>query len=202
MSDLNLASALTNQKPISADVSITEVKNLGMIDLRGDASDKTFVAAIKKSLGCALPITPRTATNSKGTNCLWLSPDQWLITCSADKTGNILVDLDKALSDVHSLAVDVSDMRSVISLKGDGVKEILMKGASVDLTLTECKAGYVRRLLFAEQAALIHVVSQNPDCIDLYVFRSYADYVWKWLAMTSKPAAKVELFTKQYGFEI
>ncbi len=202
MSDLNLASALKNQQPIAADVSITEVENLGMIDLRGDANDKKFIAAIKKVLGCTLPTKPRTATNLKGINCLWLSPDQWLITCTAKKTGAILADLDKALSGIHSLVVDVSDMRSVISLKGDGAKEVLMKGTSVDLTLTECKAGYVRRLLFAEQAALIHVVSQKPDCIDLYVFRSYADYVWKWLAMTSKPAAKVELFTKQDGFEI
>jgi hypothetical protein len=32
----------------------------------------------------------------------------------------------------------------------------------------------------SEIAALIHVVSEKPDVIDLYVFRSYANYAWDW----------------------
>jgi sarcosine oxidase gamma subunit len=71
-----------------------------------------------------------------------------------------------------------------------------MKGSSIDFTMPEYKAGLVRRLVFAEIAALAHIVSDQPDIIDIYVFRSYADYTWKWLRATSKPAAIIGLFSK------
>ena len=201
MSDPHLTTALKNHAAINGDISICEVADFGMIDLRGDVSDKKFIAAVKKVFGCALPMKPRTSTTSNTNTCLWLSPDQWLITCPRDDVDALFSALIEALENIHSLAVNVSDMRSVIRLEGNGVNEVLMKGSSVDLTLPECKAGFVRRLLFAEQAALIHIVRDVPKRIDLYVFRSYADYVWKWLEATSKPAARVRLFTKQDGFE-
>ena len=201
MSDLNITSALNKKEPILSDISITEVENLGMIDLRGDLGDKKFVNAVKKVLGCALPSKPRTSSQSKTATCLWLSPDQWLITCPKDQVSTLLQSLNDALAGIHSLCVDVSDMRSVIRLDGNGAKEILMKGSSVDLTLAECSGGFVRRALFAEQAALFHIVSDKPTCIDLYVFRSYAAYVWNWLEVTSKPGGRVLLFGKQDQFE-
>ena len=70
-----------------------------------------------------------------------------------------------------------------------------MKGSSVDFTLPEYKAGTVRRVMFAEIAALVHIVSDEPCTADLYVFRSYADYTWKWLKATAKPAARIGLFS-------
>ena len=36
----------------------------------------------------------------------------------------------------------------------------------------------------------------KPDTVDLYVFRSYADYTWKWLKATAKPGAVIGLFSK------
>jgi sarcosine oxidase subunit gamma len=87
-------------------------------------------------------------------------------------------------------------MRSIIRLEGEHVREVLMKGSSIDFTMPEYKAGLVRRLVFAEIAALAHIVSEGPDVIDIYVFRSYADYTWKWLRATSSPAATIGLFSK------
>jgi sarcosine oxidase gamma subunit len=42
----------------------------------------------------------------------------------------------------------------------------------------------VRRLRFAEIAALLHVVEE--DVFDLFVFRSYADYAWDWLVRNAR----------------
>ncbi len=50
---------------------------------------------------------------------------------------------------------------------------------------------------FAEIAALLHVVSEKPDVIDLYVFRSYADYAWDWFLANARSDAAVTLFGAQ-----
>ncbi len=55
----------------------------------------------------------------------------------------------------------------------------------------------MRRLRFAEIAALLHIVSEKPDVIDLYVFRSYANYAWDWLLANGRSAAAVKQFGKQ-----
>ena len=62
-----------------------------------------------------------------------------------------------------------------------------MKGASVDLTHTDCDAGTVRRLSFADLAAMVHVVSDRPETLDLYVFRSVGNYVRQFLDTACQP---------------
>jgi len=55
--------------------------------------------------------------------------------------------------------------------------------------------GTVRRMRYAEIAALLHVVEDTV--FDIYVFRSYADYAWDFLLATARAPAKVSLFGAQ-----
>ena len=52
-----------------------------MIDVRGSANDRKFMAAAKKVLGLDLPKAPRTSATWGDVKALWLSIDQWLILC-------------------------------------------------------------------------------------------------------------------------
>jgi sarcosine oxidase, subunit gamma len=173
-------------------ISMREILERGMIDLRGLASDKKFMAAAKSILGFELPKAPRTSASWGDLKALWLSPDQWLILCTRSKTTALLAELNVALGNIHSLAIDVSDMRAIIRLEGEGVRETVMKGSSLDLISDHYKAGAVRRMRFAEIAALLHVVEENV--IDIYVFRSYAEYTWAFLAKAARKGAEVRLF--------
>ena len=199
MSDLHFETALQGFEPVDAGLSIAmhEITDQGMIDLRGEPTDRKFTGAVKKVLGADLPNTPRTSTRKGDITILWLSIDQWLVCCPRKATGTLLSDLRKSLGTAHSLAVDLSDARSVIRLEGEGVREVLMKGVPVDLTLPEYTTGVVRRLRFGEIAAMVHFVSAEPDVIDLYVFRSYADFAWNWLVATGRACAQVKLFGQQ-----
>jgi sarcosine oxidase subunit gamma len=105
--------------------------------------------------------------------------------------------LRQALTDIHSFAVDVSDMRSIIRLEGDNARHVLLKGSSLDLLSSDYGAGTVRRLRFGEIAALIHIVSVKADVIDLYVFRSYANYAWDWFLANGRAAATIRPFGRQ-----
>ncbi len=201
MSDPKRETGLARHAGASASVDLVievqEIADLGMIDLRGLVADRKFAQAAKSALGIDLPRTPRSSASKGDVTILWLSIDQWLITCPSGKTAKLLVALRKALTGIHSLAVDMSDARCVIRLKGNGVREVMMKGAPVDFLAPDMVKGAVRRLRFGEVAAMVHIVDDRPDTMDLYVFRSYAGHAWDWLAQTAAKPAAVKLFGQQ-----
>ena len=195
MVDPQFESALANRAtPENSYVALREITSRGMIDLRGQTTDRKFLSAVKNVLGIDLPKTPRTSISFGDVKVLWLGPDQWLIVCGRDKAPALAVELQKALDKIHSLVVDVSDMRSVIRIEGEGLNEVLMKCGSLDFTNADFVPGYVRRMRFAEIAALFNIVEQQV--IDLYVFRSYAEYAWDILLKASRKGSEVRLFTK------
>lgn len=196
MSELSYESPLAGvSAPSGLSISLREIPDRGMIDLRGLTADTAFMSAAHDVLGFALPTAPRTSAAWGDVKVLWLSVDQWLILSTRNKAQEIMANLRTALQGIHSLAVDVSDMRAVIRLEGEGCREILMKGTSLDLLDPEYKPGCCRRMRFAEIAALLHVVEENV--FDVYVFRSYAHYTWNFLCATAREPAKVKLFGAQ-----
>jgi sarcosine oxidase, subunit gamma len=196
MSELTTESPLAHREAaLGLSIDLREIKDRGMIDVRGSTSDKKFMAAAKKILGVDLPKAPRTSTSWGDVKCLWLSIDQWLVLCAKSKVDELVAALRAELAGVHSLIVDVSDMRAVMRLEGDGVREVLLKGSSLDLLGDDYKSGTVRRMRFAEIAALLNVVEDTV--FDIYVFRSYADYAWEFLLTTARESSRVKLFGNQ-----
>jgi sarcosine oxidase, subunit gamma len=196
MSELYVESPLAHREaPQDLSIDLREITDRGMIDLRGNANDKKFMTAAKKVLGLDLPKTPRTNVSWGDVKALWLSIDQWLILCSRAKAVELTAALRAELGSIHSLVVDVSDMRAILRLEGEGVREVLLKGSSLDLLGDDYAAGTVRRMRYAEIAALLHVVEDNV--FDVYVFRSYADYAWDFILATARRPAKVSLFRAQ-----
>lgn len=196
MSELQVQTALADvAAPTGLAIGLREIAGRGMIDLRGLTTDKKFMAAVKDVLGVALPKEPRTSAAWGDIRVLWLSIDQWLVLTAHEKVAELLAALRQALGSTHSLAVDVCDMRTIIRLEGEGAREALMKGSSLDLLDGSYEAGAVRRMRFAEIAALLHVVEDTV--FDVYVFRSYAQYAWDFLTVTARESAAVRLYGKQ-----
>lgn len=195
MSELLRETPLQHREAASGiSIGLREISGRGMIDLRGDAKDRKFMAAAKTVLGFDLPKTPRTSMSWGDMKALWLSIDQWLILCPFDKTAEVAANLRKQLGSIHSLVVDVSDMRAILRIEGDGAREVLLKGTSLDLLSEDYKPGTCRRMRYAEIAALLDVVEE--DVFDIYVFRSFADYAWDFVLATARKGSEVQLFRK------
>ena len=182
-------------EPSGLALRIWEMPSRGMIDLRGDAGNEKFRAGVKQVTGVALPLTPRTSAAWGEIKILWLSIDQWLVICPRVRVADLTGGLETALNGQHVAITDASDMRAVIRLEGEGVREVLLKGCSLDLLGNGYEPGTVRRVRFAEIAALIQVI--DAQTIELYVFRSYAHYAWDFLTVTASAAAQVKLFGEQ-----
>ncbi len=196
MLELRRESALTHRsEPAHSSITIREIADRGMIDLRGQTSDRKFMGIAKKILGMELPKVPRTSAAWGDIKILWLSIDQWLILCPTAKADALVMQLSAALVGLHSLVVNVSDMRTVIRLEGIGVRETIMKGSSLDLLDGSYVPGAVRRMRFAEIAALLHIIEDNV--IDIYVFRSFADYAWVFIMKAARKGAEVRMYGSQ-----
>jgi sarcosine oxidase subunit gamma len=198
MSEPQFRSSLAGvAQPKGLSISLTEITDLGMVDVRGDAGDQVFRTAVSEAIGCDLPVGPRTSLTAGEVSVLWLSVDQWLIVAPRRRVPDMVSALRSGLRNVHALAIDVSDARTLIRLEGEGVREVVMKGAPVDLTLPEYGVGSVRRLRFGDVGAMVQIRALSPDVIDLYVFRSYARFAWDWLEATAGEAARVRLYGPQ-----
>ena len=70
MSELSYNSPLAGAaEPPGLSISLREIPDRGMIDLRGLASDPAFMSAARDALGVALPTTPRTSATGVTSRC-------------------------------------------------------------------------------------------------------------------------------------
>ena len=185
MSDLDMSLA----RPILEGVSDTGAGGLklsvqplrGMVTLRADLSDVAVANAVKAAVGSDMPDV-RKATET----ALWMSPDELLLLTPYDEAGAAVGKLTDALSGVHHLAVDVSDARTMFKLEGDAAREVLAKGAPVDLARDQFSKGDLRRTRISHVAAAFWQSGENPDVFEIICFRSYASYLWEWLEESSR----------------
>ncbi|MBM3490041.1 MAG: sarcosine oxidase subunit gamma [Alphaproteobacteria bacterium] len=148
--------------------------------VRGDADDAGFRAGVERAFGLALPLVAGTSTGQAERCLLWLGPDEWLIRGpdGADLTGR----LGQELGDVLHQRVAISDARALIGLGGERAREVLSKGCGLDLHPSLFRPGACTQTLLGRVGVLLHALPADRPQFDLYVARSYADYLWHWLA--------------------
>lgn len=164
-----------------AGVLVCERAPRGQIALRGDAADAAFMEAVAAVLGFVPPVDPTTAAGGAAfPRLLWLGPDEWLAVTEDGEAAETAKALGSALAGRHAQALDVSDARAVIGLGGPAARDVLAKGCTLDLHPRVFGAGRVARTLLARAPVILHQLVDTPE-YDLYVARSYADYLWAWL---------------------
>ncbi len=184
--------ALGHAKSAAFDgVRLSEQPHIGKIDLRGDPSERAFMAAVGRALDLVLPSDPNTATASGGVTALWLGPDEWLLICQPGSERKLMVKLREALQGVHAAVTDLTDARTTIRIQGPGAREVLAKGCSLDLHPRAFPPGAVAQSRLAKADVLLHRVDQEgadmaEPAFDLLVGRSFAGYLWAWLEEASR----------------
>ncbi|HKK36192.1 MAG TPA: sarcosine oxidase subunit gamma family protein [Paracoccaceae bacterium] len=112
---------------------------------------------------------------------VWMSPDERLLICPRWDAAA----LAGALAEVAGLAADVSDMRAAFRVSGPGARDVLAKGAAVDLSRAAFGEGDVRRTHVAEVAAMIR--GTGEAAFELLCFRSVEDHLARWLELATLP---------------
>ena len=147
------------------------------ISLRG-APTPELRHIVTEHVGCGLPLNPQEATAHGGMAALWLGPDEWLITGDAD--GATLAEaLQQALWMQFAGVTDLSHAWCAIPLAGPNARDVLSKGCGLDLHPCTFGPGNATRTLLAQATVVLH--QTGDDAYDIFVRRSCADYLWRWL---------------------
>ena len=93
---------------------------------------------------------------------------------------DIIDGCSEALSDVLHSALDQSAAFAVIRLTGAGARALLAAGCGIDVRPQSFTAGMVCRTRLAMIPAVLSV--HDGEVIEIFVDRSYGDYLLKWLA--------------------
>jgi sarcosine oxidase subunit gamma len=153
---------------------------LGHINLRGDADDAQFVAAVAHVAGTAVPTTPNTVTHGHENVVYWLGPNEWLIVTPTEREGAIARELRTALAGLFVAVTEVGGGQTVITLRGEAARELLAKGCPLDLHSRVFGVDRCAQSHLAKAPILIRQVDEAPS-FEIVVRRSFADYLWTWL---------------------
>jgi sarcosine oxidase, subunit gamma len=141
----------------------------------GDAAETA--ARLSKYFDLAVTATPNRAVTADNLTVLWHGPGQWLIVRTRNSPP--LADELARLCGEAAAVVDLGHARTVLRFTGEGARDLLARGTSIDLRLAHFAPGACALTALGKVGALIHVVA--PATIDVYVARSYAQALVEWL---------------------
>lgn len=163
----------------------SRIRDRGMIAIRVDLSVGAACRAVAKGTGVPVPETRRLSAKN-GRALAWMSPDELLLSLPREQVPATLEAVAAAMGARHHLAADLSDARAVFLLTGPGAREVLAKGAPVDLSRGAFGPGDFRRTRLGQVAAAFGQVSADPESFELVCFRSVAAHVERWLDVSSR----------------
>jgi sarcosine oxidase subunit gamma len=118
---------------------------------------------------------------------LWLGPGEHLLLARAEDAGILLAGLESALSGVSHSLVDISHRQISLRLGGRSASAILNTGCPLDLDEAAFPAGMCTRTLLGK--ADIVLWRTGAAEFQLEVWRSFSDYVSRWLLEAARDFA-------------
>ncbi|MEM6973655.1 MAG: sarcosine oxidase subunit gamma family protein [Pseudomonadota bacterium] len=172
---------------------------VGMVTLKADLSVAPVAAAIEAATGAPIPARLRASVgegDAGPATVVWMAPDEVLIVSAPEAAGGVVEMLETRLAGNHVLALDMSSARAVFWLEGPRWREVIAKGAPVDLRPAAFGAGTARRTHLGQVAVGFWADPADANRVTLVCFRSVADYVAAWLIEAARPEGAVGLFAE------
>ena len=168
-----------------AGVTLEQVTFRGMVNVRGDASDKAFTDAFEKTVKQPVPTTPNTVNGkSSATHAAWLGPDEWWVITRPGGNERMMKALKTGFKDLHTSVTDVSENRTCIRVSGPNARDVMQKSCALDFHPDVFGAGQCAQTLLAKCTVMVHLTSvakNGAPTYEIYVLKSFADYLWAWL---------------------
>ena len=188
MTNVTLESPLVNiarlgKRELSVDgrsCLLDEIELLDMLNLRGDASDPAFAAAVQSATGLTLPVAANTANVGDGRQLFWLGPDEWLLKTAGGTGDAIEAALRVALAGKHFSVVQVGSGNTTFSVQGPAAADLLSRGCPLDLHARAFPDGSLAQSHIAKANVVLYC-SKAETRFEVTVRRSFAEYLFKWL---------------------
>lgn len=170
-------------------VDLARAGPCGMITLRGDLAWGRLAGALRDVLGAGVPAQRRIASGEGG-SVAWMAPDELLLIVDHSRVAGMITALESALAGEFFTLADVSDARTLFTLRGAQARDVLAKLCPVDFAAFEI--GEIRRTRAAQVAAAIW--RSGDQDFTLTCSRSVGRYVWELLCDAARPGGEVGLY--------
>ena len=171
---------MAGEKFANAAVTLETASPASRVSLR--ANDKG-VKSFERGIGFALPKKPKSSNGKGSCHALWLGPDEWLIIDTAAENKA----MGPSKPNPNFSAVDVSHRNCAIIVSGKGAEITLSAGCPQDLRLDAFPVGACSRTVFGKAEVALYRTDENTFRVEFW--RSFAPYVWGYLADAAKDAA-------------
>lgn len=163
---------------------------LSIINLRGNAEDSAFRAAVSRALDLELPVQPCSSVANTGLRLVWVGPDDWFVIGPKGQAGAIEAQLRQALAGLHHAVTDVSGGYTVLHLSGLPVRDVLSQGCPLDLHPRVFKPGSSAGSLFFKASVWLWQADETP-VYEMLVRSSFKGYVWLMLERATQECGLV-----------
>jgi sarcosine oxidase subunit gamma len=188
MTNVTLESPLVNiarlgKRELSVDgrsCLLDEIALRDMLNLRGDASDPAFAAAVQSATGLTLPVAANTASVGDGRQLFWLGPDEWLLKAAGGTGDAIEAALRAALVGKHFSVVQVGSGNTTLSVQGAAAADLLSRGCPLDLHARSFPDGSLAQSHISKANVVLYCLKAETS-FEITVRRSFAEYLFKWL---------------------
>jgi len=172
----------------AGDISLDPCPFAERIALR---ADEAAAAAIGAALGLELPKQPKTSSTAGAIKVLWLGPDEWLLIAEAGAgpETEASAGLNEKLAALDAgpfSGVDISHRNTAITVSGDKAAATLNAGCPQDLSLAAFPVGACSRTILGKSEIVL--LREAEDRFRVECWRSFSDYVWKYLVDAAKSA--------------
>lgn len=161
------------------DLAIREVPFQVQVNLRGDPGAEGFGNAVRTVAGCALPGANQ-VSRGPDRSVLWLGPDEWLVVSANGEGPDLAAEFLALLTGQHISVLDVSANRTIFELSGEGARDVLSMGCSLDLHPRAFAANHCAQTLLANVQIILEQTDSSP-IYRIYVRPSFAHYLADWL---------------------
>lgn len=165
--------------PAEAGVILREAPRYGYLNLRGSPDEAAFGDAVEAALGIRVPLAPNTTAETERYAAFWLGPNEWYLRTEPDAGAETAAVLEGALAEVSAAVNDGSSGVATLALEGAHARHVLEKGCTLDLHPRVFGVGQCAQTLLAKAAVIIR---PTGDGYELIVRRSFADYLYAWIA--------------------
>jgi len=166
-------------------VTLAEVALPLAWNLRGNASDASFAAEARRSLGVPLPAEPLTSKRGgQGDTLLWLGPRSWLFVGASVSMRDDFDTARMAINAARGALFDLSASYVAWAISGVSAPRVLNRLCPLDLHDKSFLPGRCAQSLLGHVNALVHRPRESPTFI-VMVARSLAADAWHALCTAS-----------------
>jgi len=164
-------------------VGITVEPYVAMVDVRlGDPAAWP---------GVDLPTVPNTWVPADAGGAVWLGPDEWLLTSTAETPEELEARVRAAVVPLGGSAADVSAQRITLRLQGTRVRDVLAKGCAIDLHPRVFGEGRSAQTTLGQAGVVLLALGDAGDDYLVFVRSSFAGYLADWLLDAALEYAEV-----------